>query len=398
MKCKKWVVAVSGGPDSMALLDKLHNKGYDCIVAHVNYHMRESSDQEEKMVENFCNRHNIRFHVAHYTHVDQGNFQHHARNFRYEFFARLVSKEAACGVAVGHHWDDDLETYVFQKERLMDSQYLGLNEISTVKGVKVWRPLLHDSKEDLVSYCEMHEIPYAVDQSNLSLDYTRNRIRHKLTHKDLLYTQLSEERKFHKQKQAMIQDCVESFKEPIFEREDYLGIDESIRSEVLRGILVESGLEVFKYSSKFFKELDRQIEVGSLYHDFGALNLYCSYNKVALLKPKAYQHTFTSLHYGDFENFKITQKGTTMQGVTLSSEDFPITVRNWQKGDKIKMRFGSKSVHRFLIDRKIPQYERESWLVVENAVKDIIFVMGMGCDVHHYTNNPNAFMIELILL
>ncbi|UPU38547.1 tRNA lysidine(34) synthetase TilS [Erysipelothrix sp. Poltava] len=81
--------------------------------------------------------------------------------------------------------------------------------------------------------------------------------------------------------------------------------------------------------------------------------------------------------------------------MTLSESDFPIMIRNARKGDSIKMRFGTKSLNRFFIDRKIPRHEREIWPVIVNSSQQIVFVVGMGCDEHHYSNNPNLFMLEL---
>ena len=83
----KYLVAVSGGPDSMALLDMLVKEKYNLMVANVNYHTRAESDLEEKLVKDYCVKHNIPFFVKHYVETnDKKSFEVKAREFRYDFF------------------------------------------------------------------------------------------------------------------------------------------------------------------------------------------------------------------------------------------------------------------------------------------------------------------------
>ena len=391
-KEEKWVVAVSGGPDSMALLHKLMKQGYTCIVSHVNYHMRESSNDEELMVKDYCRENNIECFVKHYQSKDSGNFQHNARNFRYAFFKECVEQNGAIGVAVGHHLDDDIETYVFQKQRKMMSDVVGLKEFTQIKGVKVWRPLLNETKKELVEYCEKESIPYSVDQSNFELTYTRNKIRHSIENRDLILEEMKAKRVEH----SLIQEEVDSYLSMMNEHvplDSYRVIPDSVRVLVLRAWLLAHDVDVYDSSIRFFEELDRQILLNNAYHEFDSVQLYCDHEILSLANPKAFRFTVDSAD--DSEFFSIS--GSANQGIMLSDEDFPLTIRSWQNGDKIELSFGSKSVSRYFIDEKIPRYQRKSWLVIENAVNEIIYVVGMGCDVHHFSNNPKTFVVELNL-
>ena len=85
-----WVVAVSGGPDSMMLLDVLHKKGIQCIAAHVNYHKRDTSDRDMNIVKAYAEKHNIPLRVKHFDAEVRDNFQTAARVFRYQFFRDIV--------------------------------------------------------------------------------------------------------------------------------------------------------------------------------------------------------------------------------------------------------------------------------------------------------------------
>ena len=80
--------------------------------------------------------------------------------------------------------------------------------------------------------------------------------------------------------------------------------------------------------------------------------------------------------------------------MTLSAEDFPITIRSPKEGDQIELRFGKKKLNRFFIDRKISHKERKSYPVVVNSVGNVVLVPKIGCDVKHYTVKPNCFVIK----
>ena len=88
-----YLVACSGGPDSMALLDMLIKEKYNVIVAHVNYKTREESDSEEQLVKDYCTLHNIKCYVSYFDHKYKGSFEDAARKFRYAFFAEVYQKE-----------------------------------------------------------------------------------------------------------------------------------------------------------------------------------------------------------------------------------------------------------------------------------------------------------------
>ena len=93
--------------------------------------------------------------------------------------------------------------------------------------------------------------------------------------------------------------------------------------------------------------------------------------------------------------FTLTLCGTrTIQAITVTDEDFPLIVRTVQPRDTIELRFGTKKLNRWFIDRKVPLWDRDRWLVVENAKKNVIFVPKIGCDINHYSTKPNLFMVE----
>jgi tRNA(Ile)-lysidine synthase len=118
---KTYVVGVSGGSDSMFLLEKMRLNNFDTIVAHVNYKKRKESDEEEKKILGYCLKNQIRFEVKRddlkCDEKKRGNFQQYARNLRFKFFKSVADKYKTREIVLAHHLDDLIETYIMQKNK-----------------------------------------------------------------------------------------------------------------------------------------------------------------------------------------------------------------------------------------------------------------------------------------
>ena len=178
LKQGAWLAAVSGGADSMAMLDLCRRSGVRLHVAHVNYHNRESAMRDQRLCEEYCSRYAIPLHCLYAQNRPADNFQAEARRERYAFFAALCSEHSLSGVIVAHQQDDVLETYVMQKQRGSIPQHYGLQAETVLHGVRVIRPLLDQPRAALREYCETNGILFGDDESNASDDYQRNRVRH----------------------------------------------------------------------------------------------------------------------------------------------------------------------------------------------------------------------------
>ena len=183
-KNKKYVVACSFGPDSMALLNMLIVEGYDVVVAHVNYHKRDVSNFEEESLRKYCKNHNVQIEVLDTSGLTcNKNFQEWAREVRYSFFKKVLDKYNAEAVLVAHHQDDLIETYLMQKQRGGFVKNPGIAEKTTIFDVEIIRPLLSYSKADLLKFDQANNVPFSIDCSNLTDDYDRNKIRHNIVEK-----------------------------------------------------------------------------------------------------------------------------------------------------------------------------------------------------------------------
>lgn len=172
-----WVCGVSGGPDSMALLDFAYKSAVHVVVVHVNYHRRPSAQLDAKRVIHYCDQHQLTLKLFDAPRFRTGNFQKRARDFRLTCFRQVCKRYQAKGVLLAHHQDDALETYLFQCERNSLVDVYGLQTSVQLKGLRVERPLLNFTKAELVEYCVTHAIDFGIDETNESGVYTRTRYR-----------------------------------------------------------------------------------------------------------------------------------------------------------------------------------------------------------------------------
>src|SRR5690554_5229547 len=184
----KVIVAVSGGPDSMALLHVLHRLSeaynYHLIVAHVNHQLRGAeSDQEAEGVERYASMLHIPFHgiaIDVPAHVQEhgGNTQAAAREHRYEYLHNIAEQTGAAAIALAHHADDQVETILMNMLRgSSPSGLIGILISRIEKNMELIRPFLRISKGRLLQYCQAEQIPFFTDSSNNNRKYTRNRVR-----------------------------------------------------------------------------------------------------------------------------------------------------------------------------------------------------------------------------
>lgn len=176
----KILVGVSGGPDSMMLLDFLRvHQIAPLVAAHVNYQMRGSESQkDEELVKEYCAEYNIKLYCTKTGKFDSsGNFQEQARAFRYDWFRTIKEKDKLDYIATAHHREDRIETMLFHLFR-----GTGLKGLTSLKAQRddVIRPILCLNKAQILDWNTEYKVPYRTDSSNLENKYTRNTIRNKV--------------------------------------------------------------------------------------------------------------------------------------------------------------------------------------------------------------------------
>ena len=179
------LICVSGGADSVCLLEVMrhisYEVGFDIVVAHYNHELRgDESDRDETFVMDICELHGIPFYsgrgdVAGYAKKRGLSIEEAARDMRYDFFYETASKTGADKIATAHNMDDNAETIIINLAR-----GAGANGMSGIPPVRdsVIRPLLHISRDEIISFITEREIAYTEDSTNKTDIYTRNKIRH----------------------------------------------------------------------------------------------------------------------------------------------------------------------------------------------------------------------------
>lgn len=182
------VAAVSGGPDSMALLHMLRAMSkiepFKIVVAHVNHQFRGGeSDAEAELVRHAAKEWNIPFETAalalpSYIAATGMNAQAAAREKRYEFLKQVARKHSCSVVLFGHHAGDQAETLLMRIVRgTGPSGLAGIPYRRFEEELELIRPLLRITKYELLEYCKRNEVPFAVDSSNVDRHYFRNAVR-----------------------------------------------------------------------------------------------------------------------------------------------------------------------------------------------------------------------------
>ena len=175
-----YLVALSGGADSVALLLLLKNAHFNVHAAHCNFHLRgEESDRDEAFCVEFCQRLGVELHRAHfdtreYAELHKVSIEMAARELRYKWFEQLREDIGAAGICVAHHRDDSVETVLLNLVR--GTGLRGLTGIQPRNG-HILRPLLCVSRAEIEAFLAEKGQKYVTDSTNLKADVQRNIVR-----------------------------------------------------------------------------------------------------------------------------------------------------------------------------------------------------------------------------
>ena len=180
----KIVVGVSGGPDSMCLLNILNELkeflGIEIFVAHVNHMIREEADEETAYVQDFCDKNGIQCFVKKVDVLlkakdDKVGTEEAGRTVRYDFFEEVLKKVNANKIATAHNSNDNAETVLMNIMRGCGTS--GLKGIEPIRDGKFIRPIIECERHEIESYCTEYKLDPKIDKSNFENIYTRNKIR-----------------------------------------------------------------------------------------------------------------------------------------------------------------------------------------------------------------------------
>jgi tRNA(Ile)-lysidine synthase len=183
-------VGVSGGADSICLLNLLYQAGHPVAAFHFNHQIRSEANDDAAFVEKFCRERSISCeigtaNVPEFASEEHLSLEEAARILRYRFLFKSARKWHAAAIATAHHADDQVETVLMH--------FIRGSGLSGLKGMKmrsilvefdptipIIRPLLYTRKQEILSYCNEHDLPFVFDQTNLDNTYFRNWLRNDL--------------------------------------------------------------------------------------------------------------------------------------------------------------------------------------------------------------------------
>lgn len=403
------VLGVSGGMDSMVMAELFLRAGYDIFLAHCNFQLRgHEADQDEDLVRDFAGKHHIPFFVKHFDTAafaeSKGiSIQMAARELRYTWFEELLAKEGFDRVATAHHLDDSIETFFINLLRA--SGVSGLTGIRPGNG-KLIRPLLFAAKEDIAVYCEKEKIPFREDQSNQSLKYLRNRIRHRLLPElqniDPNYRQaIRASMKNLKEADKVYNKVIRGLSEEIVRRDEegkvYIPIDALISRQPLNTILfelirpfgftladIESIVDALDdipgkqfYSSTHRLLADREFLIIRKLEKENARKIYLIRENTDEIKMPVRLRIEKQNIDAHFE----IPRDAAIACLDFDKLDFPLEMGKWKEGDSFQplgMK-GTKKLSDFFVDEKFSRIAKEETWVLRSK-GEIVWVIGHRID------------------
>ena len=407
---KLYLIALSGGADSIALALMMKDQHLNVLALHCNFHLRgEESDRDEQFVRDFCHKHAIPLEVCHFDTLASArqhktSIEMEARDLRYRWFAQRAQALDAEAICVAHHKDDQAETLLLNLIRGTGLKGLAaMHPERTVNGLRILRPLLDTTKEEILNYLSHMEQDYVTDSTNLERDALRNRIRLDLMP---MLRQLNPNitnclaRTAHNVRMELDTDSEESryhrWLAPYgFSRSQIL----DIYAHSLNGKQTAHRSPLTAHHSPLtthHSPLTAHRSSGLTWHS-ATHTLLLDRGEWILQENKASDNTASQLHIDELPTGTIltTQDflNQTQAFIDADSIKGALVLRPMRQGDRFRpygMKKGTKLLSDFLTDRKVSFLDKQAQLVaVDSATDDIIWVVGREID-HRYRITPTT--------
>lgn len=401
----KILVALSGGPDSVALLRLMHRLGFELEAAHCNFGLRPEADSDAEFCHLLCNDlgivfHHIAFQTKKICAERKQGVQLTARQLRYEWFESLLASRNIKFCATAHHADDQAETLLASLIKGASSKVLlGIPEIS---GPYI-RPLLGIKKAELLDWLKNEGAFWKTDLSNDSNDYQRNRIRNLIIPaiegvNPNFVERLQKKFECHQAQLDFLNDAfraiekdviIESASRIVLDRqafsqyfpsthfgvflEWYMNLNGFQGHEIEAALMLPHSLTGSTVSTRTH-QIHRDREKWLFLPDLERSN-----PSIEVQLTSADIESACTIYIGAWElRFEIVERPKNFEQsdelkcywLDIEKLNFPITIRQWQFGDRIQPRGmkGTKLVSDILIDEKLSQLEKSQALVIEAEI------------------------------
>ena len=408
---KRLLVAVSGGPDSVVLLDALHREGFFVVIAHCNFHLRgDASNEDAEFVKSLAAKYQvpyclIDFDTEKVAEERKISIEMAARDLRYEWFEQMATEHNCDLIAVAHNADDTVETFFLNLTR--GSGLQGLSGMAQLRG-KIVRPLLKVSRKQIMEYIAEYNLQYRIDATNLETIYTRNKIRHNLIpqfeeiNPSFLNT-MANNMRFIASAQSIVETyAAEAYKKVVkIENERIIfdlkalkqcqGIDtllfiwltpHGFSSDVIMQLYYSlfdnlSGKQFFSPTHRIVLERE-SIELELIQSKDAIHCVFIEQEETSLDSP-----VHLEIKEVDIADFELI-KSANVACFDADKLQYPLILRRWQQGDwfiPFGMK-GRKKLSDFFVDKKFSTIEKEQlWLLTSGD--DIVWVVGHRVDARY---------------
>ena len=399
----KILVAVSGGVDSMVLIDLLNKIDCHFSVAHCNFCLRgPESDSDEQFVSLITQSKNIelftkRFNTEIYAKNHNISIQMAARQLRYEWFGQLKKEHDFNYIATAHHYDDSVETVILNIIR--GTGIAGLHGIQPNKDGLI-RPLINFHKKNILQYAAEHDIDYREDSSNINDKYLRNKIRNKIIPlmeeiNPSVITSIGEMVVKINSIEKIYREAIEQKKEKLLSFDDNQYIidipsllSETMPQQILYEIMLDFGfLDVDAVFKSLSSESGKEFFSSDFYMVKDRNSLIIS--KPILTKEMVIESEFSQLEDSlgialstkCVKDINIDNSSKKVMYIDYEKLHFPLTIRPWKNGDKfipLGMN-GFKKISDYFIDQKFSLIKKkQTYLMISN--NDIVCIIGERLD------------------
>jgi len=418
----KIVVAVSGGADSIVLLDLLAKEqrslGLSIIVAHFNHQLRgKESDGDEQHVAQCARHHGFelyveRAHTDEYARHSKLGIQDAARKLRYEFFDKLLLSSGFDKVATAHNANDNAETILLNLFRGAGVQ--GLSGIPVFReDKKIIRPLLFALRSEVEEYAKQEQLSFRTDSSNLTDHYTRNFIRHNIlppiiekVNPNVVQTLHRSAELFRELEAFLTYTARQSFELMIAKRTDeelHLAIPRLRGTPILlQQYVIMLAAEDFAHRKLEYEQVNGILDLtDGLTGTWVALSkeyvVFRDRENLVFRKSEAardFKITVQPNHRYEFNAFKFSSEVVDEAEIKLnrgSSVEFvdadrihskDLVLRTWSEGDAfvpLGMK-ASKKISDFFVDARIPIYDKHRIPILETRDGEVVWICGQRID------------------
>ncbi|WP_434329112.1 tRNA lysidine(34) synthetase TilS [Mycoplasma capricolum] len=384
---KKYLLAISGGPDSVFLLCNIVKiiDSKNLVVCHVNYNFRSDSINDQKIVINLCKKFDLKLEILNinkdYSLLKE-NFESWARFQRYDFFNKIAKKYQIYNLLVAHNFNDLIETYLLQLQRNNLVDYYGLKTVSHYKDLVVYRPLLDIKKSEILDYLKTNQISYAIDSTNTDIKYQRNKIRSIID--ESIFIDIKNQIDIDNKKLETIKKIVNNYlehnltnKELILNKELFL-----LESNIIKRIiykyfkLINKEKLLINRSNKTISEVAKRLVESN--KSFWKINLndhslIKDYKKLFVIKNSLLEaKTIIINNLDDLANQTSFKDIKEIEQIIVREKNFSYVISNDYELYKSITTIRNKKTNRYFIDRKISYKTRFLAPVVYNIKDKII--------------------------